>query len=780
MHIRYLVLVCLALLGSPYAVADSAAEKFAQLGTLLDTPTASRLASGAPGPGYWQQRADYVIEISLDDERQRLEGNETITYYNNSPHPLSYLWVQLDQNRFQPDSMANRSTTAPDFQRFPYKAMARMLENEQFEGGYDIQAVTDGDGKERQYTINGTMMRIDLQTPLAPGGREEIGIRWAYQIPNADLLRARAGYEYFEADGNYIYEIAQWFPRMAAYTDYEGWQNKQFLGAGEFALELGDYTVRITVPADHIVAATGELQNPEDVLSNEQLERWQRAQEVSGELEFIVTPEEAKRRESSKTKVMRTWQFKASNVRDFAWASSRKFIWDARTAANGDDEVLAMSFYPNEAEPLWSQYSTAAVVHAIEHYNRYTFQYPYPVSISVNGPVGGMEYPMITFNKPRPYADKTYWDLHQKSGDKTWERSKYGLISVIIHEVGHNYFPMIVNSDERQWTWMDEGLNTYLQYLTEQAWEEDFPSRRGPPEKITAYMTSERQVPIMTNSESVLQLGNNAYGKPATALNILRETVMGRELFDFAFREYAKRWQFKRPTPADFFRTMEDASAVDLDWFWRGWFYTTDHVDIALDDISRYQISSRNPEVEKPIERAKSEAREKTRSDQRNADMERLIERHPELRDFYNDRDEFAVTPYEVSEYEKLLRGLADWERALLETERDFYALSFSNQGGLVMPIPLRVTYADDSVDEIMLPAEIWRKNAEQVTRIIMSSKEITAIEVDPYREIADADRGNNHWPRKVEPTRFELFKQKEKPNPMRQGEKEAWEQPIR
>ncbi|MEP0202512.1 MAG: M1 family metallopeptidase [Halioglobus sp.] len=760
------------------ATASTGPEKFAQLGPLLDTPTETRLGSGAPGPQYWQQRADYNIEVTLDDERQRITGKQTITYSNKSPHTLSYIWLQLDQNRFRQDSDDVLTKTAPNFEKFPYRTMANLLERQDFEGGVDISDVEDASGNALPYVINKTMMRIDLPTPLKAGEQFVFSLAWQHNIVNAVAINARGGYEYFESDENYIYEIAQWYPRLAAYTDYQGWQNKQFLGNGEFTLELGDYDFAITVPADHVVAATGVLQNPEDVLSRKQLKRYNQAKK-SDELVFVVEPEEAKRNESSRTSVTKTWQFRAENVRDIAFASSRKFIWDAMTTQSGDNDVLAMSFYPNEAEPLWSQYSTASIVHTIDVYSRYTFEYPYPVSISVNGPVGGMEYPMITFNKPRPYADKTYWDVTQKGGDKTWERSKYGLISVIIHEVGHNYFPMIVNSDERQWTWMDEGLNTFLQFIAEQAWEEEYPSRRGEPAKIVEYMTSGKVVPIMTNSESLLQFGSNAYAKPATALNILRESIMGRELFDHAFREFAQRWMFKRPTPADFFRSMEDASAVDLDWFWRGWFYGTDYVDVAIDNVALYQIDTGNPDVEKAWQRADKDKLEPTLSEQRNEGAETLLDRQPDLKDFYNDFDEFSVTPYDYAQYEKYKKSLTDRERALLDADKNFYTVTFVNKGGLVTPLPLRITYSDKSTEELLIPAEIWRKNGEKVTKLFITEKEITGVDYDPYRSTADAVEADNSWPRKPKASRFKLFKETEKPNIMRRDDKESWEQPI-
>ncbi|MCA9713835.1 MAG: M1 family metallopeptidase, partial [Myxococcales bacterium] len=540
--------------------SDYRRDPFRQLEELLPTPTATRAASGAPGARYWQQRADYSIKVELDERAHRIRGRERITYANNSPDELAYLWLQLDANIFRPDSDAARTQPAPPMDQMSFESLEQLLARERFDGGVRIQRVA-ARGEALPYTIVKTMMRVELPRPLKPGKRLALDIDWSYAINDSAKVGGRTGYERFD-DGNDIFEIAQWFPRMVAYSDATGWQHKQFLGRGEFTLELGDYDVEITAPADHVVAATGELQNPRQVLSADQRARLERARR-SNKPVFIVTPKEARAAERTRAgaKRTKTWRFKAEDVRDFAFASSRKFIWDAMaTRVPGRaGPVLAMSLYPNEAEPLWSRYSTRAVAHTLTVYSRHTFPYPYPVAISVNGPVGGMEYPMICFNGPRPEDDGTYT-----------ERTKYGLISVVIHEVGHNFFPMIVNSDERQWTWMDEGLNTFLQFLAEQAWEPDYPSRRGEPRDIVGYMTSANQVPVMTNSESLLQFGNNAYAKPATALNILRETVLGRELFDYAFRVYARRWRFRRPMPADFFRTMEDASGVDLDWFWRG------------------------------------------------------------------------------------------------------------------------------------------------------------------------------------------------------------------
>ena len=744
-------------------------DKFRQLEETLPTPNEQRTASGAPGRAYWQQRADYDIKVELDDAHQRLTASETVTYYNNSPDTLSYLWLQLDQNIFDKASAANTTRVAPTFTvptpepqatpgepQISFSTIDRILAASVFEGGHHINAVRDARGNALRHTVVGTMMRVDLPQPLAPGQNTVFNVDWDYQINDAKRLGGRSGYEFFPADGNYIYEIAQWFPRMCAYYDVTGWQQKQFLGSGEFTLEFGNYRVRITAPDDHVVAATGVLQNPQEVLTPTQRQRLKQA-EASKTPVFVVTPQEAKANESSKPKGRKTWVFAADNVRDFAFASSRKFIWDAAGVNVEGNRVLAMSLYPNEGEPLWSKYSTHAIIHTLNVYSRHTFAYPYPVAQSINGPVGGMEYPMICFNGPRPLPDGTYP-----------ASTKYGLISVVIHEVGHNYFPMIVNSDERQWTWMDEGLNTFLQYLAEQEWETGYPSRRGEPKDIVAYMKSEDQVPIMTNSESVLQFGNNAYGKPATALNVLRETVLGRELFDYAFKEYARRWKFKRPTPADFFRTMEDASGVDLDWFWHGWFYTTEHADISIENVRLYRVDTRDPDVEKTARQREREAQPQTLSQQRNRELPKRVDEFPTLRDFYNTYDELVVTERDREEYRKFLAGLSEGERKLLQEGLNFYVVDLRNNGGLVMPVILELDYTDGTKEELRLPAEIWRYNNTEVSKMIVTKKEIASITLDPHLETADVDLANNSFPRRPARTLFQI--QGERPpaqNPM-------------
>ena len=771
-----IVTLTTTLLAQPYTTKPLPHDNFRQLEELLPTPNAQRTASGAPGHAYWQQRADYVIDATLDDTHQSLTGAATITYHNASPDALAYLWLQLDPNIFAHDS-DNRVTSgspratpgANPLDKFPYASLEALLLQESYDSDLKISAVTDAAGVALPHTVVKTMMRIDLPAPLAAGASITFKVSWSYLINNAKLLSLRCGYEYFEKDKNYLYEIAQWFPRMAAYNDTMGWQHKQYLGRGEFTLEFGDYLVRLTVPNDHIVSATGVLQNPEQVLTATQRARLKTAATAPQPV-FIVTPAEAKAAETGKPTGTKTWIFKAENVRDFAFASSRKFIWDAMGAphhASPDPKqpVMAMSFYPNEAEPLWSKYSTHAIIHTLDIYSKHTFAYPYAVAQSINGPIGGMEYPMICFNGPRPTEDGTYS-----------RATKYALISVIIHEVGHNYFPMIVNSDERQWTWMDEGLNSFVQTLAEQQWEKDYPSRRAEARDLVGYMTGEGQVPIMTNSESIAQLGPNAYGKPAVALTILRETILGRELFDHAFKTYAQRWAFKRPYPADFFRTMEDASGVDLDWFWRGWFYTNDHVDLSIDAVRAYTLDSRDPAIEKP--RAKQEKADRTRTpaQTRNASLPKRIDAYPELRDFYNDYDEATILPSDQKKYEELLKTLAkDKIRPeILKTKRNFYLIEFSNVGGLVMPIILKIDYTDGSTEELRIPAEIWRVDNAKAAKLIMTPKEIKALQIDPHEEIGDADVENNFWPRRAIKSRFQLFKEPIEASPMKELKDEA------
>ncbi|MFT4761152.1 MAG: hypothetical protein ACI9XO_001452 [Paraglaciecola sp.] len=741
-------------------------NKFRQLYQELPTPNVYRNAAGAPGHQYWQQKADYKINIELDDSNQRVYGEETITYINNSPDALEYLWVQLDQNMRAKDSDTYKIRQTKIKERMTLKELKTLVP--EFDGGFKLDFIKDMDGNDLNVALVKTMLRIDLQEPLKAGEQYKFQIKWWYNINDRTKIGGRSGYEYFEDEDNYLYTIAQFFPRMAVYTDNEGWQNKQFLGRGEFTLTFGDYEVDITVPADHVVAATGMIQNEEEVLSKEQQKRWENAQKSFDKPVFVITESEARKAEKSKASGKKTWKYKAKNVRDFAFSSSRKFIWDAMAVKQADGTVaIAASLYPKEGNPLWELYSTKAVAHTLKWYSHYTIPYPYPIAWSIHTDKIGMEYPMICFNGGRPEPDGTYT-----------KRTKYGLIGVIIHEVGHNYFPMIINSDERQWTWMDEGLNTFVQYLAQEQWERDYPQRRGPASLITNYMKGDKTkiAPIMTNSESIFQFGNNAYGKPATALNILRETILGRELFDYAFKRYCERWEFKHPSPADFFRTMEDASGVDLDWFWRGWFYGTDHVDIAINNVKWIQLDSKNPEVESIAKKKERDIQPTRIGETRNQEFiaQTQDEIDKDLRDFYTDYDPLDFNVLDKEEYQEYYNNLSSDEKSLLNSGRNFYELTFENIGGLVMPLIIEFEFLNGDKEVERIPAEIWRMNDTQVTKVFVFDQEVKQIMLDPFLETADVETGNNYYPPRQQMNRFELYKRnnRKRENPMQLDEK--------
>ncbi len=774
MKLAWFAAIAAVLLAAGPAIADANKQtkgnwddKFRQLEVDLPTPNTYRTASGAPGEAYWQQQADYVISATLDEVAKRITATGTITYRNNSPHALNYVWLQLDQNIFSQTSASRvtQTTAAPGVDTLGIASLRQLQSYAQTPHGYEIQSVTDGGGRALRYTINDTMMRVDLPRAVDPRQTVSLKIDWAYNITDHGLFGGRTGYEYFRDSDTYQFFVAHWFPRLVAYTDYTGWQHKQFLGSGEFTLEFGNYDVALTVPSDHVLTATGVLQNPNEVLSAVQRDRLAQARRTYDKPVYVVTPEEALANENEGVSSTRTWRWKATNVRDFAWASSRKFIWDAMAVDQPDGgDVLAQSLFPTEGDPLWSLYSTRAIAHTIDVYSEFSFPYPYPTAISVNTWVGGgMEYPMISFNGGRPVKD-------EKTGVKTYTRqARDGMIGVIIHEIGHNYVPMIINVDERQWTWMDEGLNSFLDYMAKKRWDENFPGRNGPSnilDGMTTYMMSEDQVPIMTNSESLKQFGNNAYGKPTAALTVLRETVMGRELFDFAFREFSQRWKFKRPTPADFFRTMEDASGVDLDWFWRGWFYTTDHVDIALNDVREYRLSTKNPDVEGELQRARrgdTNPPPVTVQENRDADIQTYMDKHPDARDFYSENDEFEPTNKDRNDYQSFVEGLKEpeksaFDRALRENPY-IYFIDFENVGGLVSPLPLRFTFEDGTTKDIMIPAEIWRGNNQKVSKVFVESRRVVSVELDARHQTADAVMTNNAFPQQSVPNRLDLFR---------------------
>ncbi len=746
-------------------------NKFEQLDQELPTPNQYRGIDGAPGPEYWQQQADYKIDCTLDTENQRLTGKETITYYNNSPNTLKYLWLQLDENEHRADadnqkfnpSSVNSVMSERDLQRLDPSAGREKL-------GCNIESVTSTTGSALKYTINKTMMRIDLPKPLKPGEKTSFNVAWNYYLTNRMTQGGRGGYEYFEDEDNYIFTITQWFPRMCVYGDADGWQNKQFTGRGEFALNFGDYDVKMTLPDDYMVASTGECQNYGSVLSAKEYKRYQASKNATEPMEIRTLEEANKNAASPKSKKTKTWHYKAKAVRDFAWGASRKFVWDAmhHTTTEGK-KVMCMSYYPKESYPIYSRYSTKAVEHTLRTYSQYSIPYPYPVAISVEA-ANGMEYPMICFNYGRADEDGTYT-----------ERAKKGAISVIIHEVGHNYFPMIINSDERKWTWMDEGINSFVQFLAESEFDNNYNSRRGPAHKITGYMGGDKDQlePIMTNSDNIVQFGNNAYGKPATGLNILRETIMGRELFDHAFKEYCERWAFKHPTPADLFRTMEDASGVDLDWFWKGWFYSIEATDISLDSVKWYKVDlENNPEKESrsyPV-KAKKPFDDIAKIRNKEMGMEFQVEKDTNLVDFYTHykpwETEDSVITYTTELYAE---QFSNKEKQKKFGNANYYELHFSNKGGLVMPVIIEWTFKDGTKEMETIPVEIWRKNENNFTKVFVKNKEVDAIIIDPYKQTADVDESNNNWPVKQLPSRFQVFKKhkaEKQMNPMQKAKK--------
>lgn len=712
--------------------------KFEQMDNMLPTPNQYRTGSGEPGPAYWQQKADYKIKVELDDENQRITGSEVVTYYNNSPSALRYLWIQLDQNVRAEDNFGSQTGTAAlpaTISQIGTTQAQRALGDSGFDGGFKLMSVKDSKGNDLTYLVNKTMMKITLPTPLKSGDNFSFNIDWWYNVNDRATLGGRSGYEYFKEDGNYLYTIAQFFPRMAVYDDFNGWQNKQFMGSGEFALAFGDYEVEITVPADHIVASTGMLQNPKDVLTRQEQNRFDRAKKSYDKPVIIVTQAEAEAKEKKRANGKSTWVYHAENVRDFAFASSRKFIWDAQAVKVGENTPLAMSYYPKEGNPLWERESTKAVVNTLVNYSEMTIDYPYPVAISVHAASIGMEYPMICFNFGRPRPDGSYDDF-----------IKTRMVYVIVHEVGHNFFPMIINSDERQWAWMDEGLDSFLEYLTMKKYYPDLPYNSNSPEAIVPYMKGSKDFmrPIMTNPEQSLQLGPEAYSKPSAALVVLREQVMGPELFDQAFKEYARRWAFKHPKPADFFRTMEDASAVDLDWFWKGWFYSTDNVDIEVADVKWFKVAGEQKGLETQVKAQSGNLGEKAGENDDNP--------------FYGQPQEFKLTDSNVGgEYRSEVDNEAIRERF---AGKNVYQITFKNNGGLITPLVIEWTYKDGSKEIENIPAEIWRKNESQVTKLFVKEKEVDSVVFDPFKQLADVDMENNVFPNKNKrDSRFDKFK---------------------
>lgn len=760
-------------------------NRFEQLGTILPTPNEYRTASGAPGPKYWQQRCDYDITCELDEPNRRLTGKETITYFNNSPDVLSYIWLQLDENEhsttnnsgYQSSNFMPKTISEADIQRFSGK----MDKNKEY--GFNITRVADVTGKLLPHTINKTMMRVELPTALKPGQQFIFRVDWNYNIIERTKYGGRGGYENFAEDGNDLFTMSQWYPRLCVYSDNQGWQNHQFVGTGEFTLTFGNFKVAMTVPADHIIMSTGQGQNYASVLSPKELQRWNAAQ-TAKEVVEIVTLDEATAKEKTKATAKKTWIFKADMVRDFAWGSSRKFIWDAMPTMVSGKKVMCMSAYGKEAYALYRKYSTKAVAHTIKTYSKFTIPYPYPTAQSIEA-ANGMEYPMICFNFGRCEKD----DNGNYSANSTYsEGTKNGMLGVVIHEVGHNFFPMIINSDERQWSWMDEGLNSFVEYLTEELWDNKFPVGKGPAYKIVDYMKlpKDQLEPIMSNSENIIQFGPNAYSKPATGLNILRETIMGRELFDYSFREYARRWAFKHPTPADLFRTMEDASAEDLDWYWRGWFYGTEPCDISLDTVKWSNLNtdvSNKPAipnaantVKVPVAKPQLNSFDDISKIRNRADKNIIFETDADetLRDFYWRYDrglaKIDSTPFEITRPAMAIDTFTEAQRYNIAGSKNMYELTFSNKGGLVMPIIIEWTFKDGTKEVEKIGVNIWRKNENKVTKAFMKDKEVASIQIDPMRETADINTNNNSWPKFTEPSKFQLFKARGGGNPRGAG----------
>ncbi|CAM2794146.1 M1 family metallopeptidase [Flavobacterium frigoris] len=713
-------------------------NKFSQMYDLLATPNMFRNAAGAPGPAYYQQQADYKIDIELDDKNAKLSGSETVTYYNNSPDNLDYLWVQLDQNQAAKDSESPLAESERITQTFPASGFADKFLKKDLDRGFNIEYVKDVKGALMTYTINHTMMRIDLASPLKPGTSISFSVKWWYNINDYQKEGGRSGYELFEKEGNKIYVIAQFYPRMAVYNDVEGWQNMQFWGSGEFAVPFGNFDVNITVPADHVMEATGELMNRSEVFTPAQVKRYELAQKTFDKPVVIVTQAEAEAAEKGFSDKKKTWKFSAKNVRDFGIATSRKFILDAMAVQLSNSTTMAVSIYPKEANPLWGETSTVTVAHTLKSYSSHTFDYPYPKAVSVSAEDQGMEYPMICWNFGRPDENGV-----------TSEQIKNGMMGVVIHEVGHNFFPMIVNSDERQWTWMDEGLNSFMEFMAEQELGTNFPSRRGPAKNIVPYMSGDQNFlePIMSNSETIIQFGNNAYGKPATGLNILRETIMGRELFDYAFKVYANRWKFKHPTPEDFFRTMEDASAVDLDWFFRGWFYSTDFVDIGIKEVKQYYVS----------ETATKELKDaKVRKGRFGLDKGPFVYLVAENNAELKPNQKKALKIEDVKLLSDYVSTLTAEEKGSLKSPKYFYEVEFNKPGGMIMPILVEITYEDGTIENFKYPAQIWRKNNESAKKVYATEKAIKKIQIDPKLETADIDVTNNTWPKGEVKSKFD------------------------
>lgn len=674
---------------------------FNQMYDLLPTPNVYRTAAGAPGHAYYQQQVDYDMNLVLDDVKNILTGEETITYHNNSPDVLGYLWLSMDQNLRKKDSPYHLfMQQGKPANTISGEEFGRTFMEANFDGGFNILTVNTVDNKDLNYFENGTMMRVIPTNPIKPGEKFVFKVKWSYNIPNYFLVNDRNGFEPHE--GGNIYAMAQFYPRLAVYNDVEGWQNMPYWNRSEYTLEFGNFKANITVPADHLMNATGVLTNMKEILTNEQYNRYQKAKTTFDQPVMIVTEEETAQRmtkgSGGKTK---TWKFEAENVRDFAWVSSRTYMWDAMAVKVGDKTPMAESIYPKEGGNLWKDLSTKVVAHTLKVYSRFTFDYPYPKAVSASVQWQGMEYPMICFNGGRANADGSY--------DKNMGNN---LVGLIIHEVGHNFFPMIVNSDERQWTWQDESINTFVENIAESEWSLDFPVRRFRADQIVNYMKKpqEEQMPIMTQGDLLTDFGNEGYSKSSVGLHILRNTILGPENFDYAFKTYAQRWMFKHPTPADFFRTMDDASGTDLDWFFRTWYFTTEVVDLGIKNVVQLYPSLTGGMTGEAI----GFSTEKESGD---------IYQSASITDFLKENPNLEV-----------------------QKPKYFYEVEFERIGGMPMPLLVSFNFTDGSSQEIRYPVEVWRFPHRPLKKMYGFEKELKSIQIDKDLETADVNVENNFW----------------------------------
>lgn len=730
------------------------ADPFAQIDALLPSPTEARLPSGAPGPAYWQQKVSYKLDLTIDEDHKMLRGKEHVRYENKSPHTLTFLWLQLESNSFAPFSDGALSKTWKDTGEVTVLDFRRLLMANEFDGSTRILGIKDAAGGALTYTTNKGMMKVDLPQPLKAGETFEFDLAWEYLINDTKLVPGRSGNEVLD-DGNAIFGMAHCYPRLCAYTDYGSWRLKQPIRYGEFTLEFGDFEVSVTVPADHIVGATGALQNPDDVLSANIKTRLTQSDTAASPV-LIVTKDDAEAaRKNKSAKETKTWKFAVKNVRDFAFTSSRAFVWDAWGVKLGDRTVRCQALYPREGMPLWDKYATHSVAQAVEVYSEVTgIPYPWPHATAVLGahPSGGMEYPMISFNSPRPEKDGTYT-----------ERTKKGVIRVIIHETGHNWFPMIVNSDERHWMWLDEGFNSFVQGFAERRWKDDPLIPTAQPRLAVEYLTSEAHQPLMIQPDNIQNIPQNAYFKTSVGLTMLRETILGRKLFDVAFKEYCRRWAFKRAEPADFFRTMEDASGMDLDWFWRGWFFSTATSDVELVSVSRRKLNDGDPAKDGERHKASEAKLPKSLTQERDAGDPRRIDKFPTLKDFYDDFDPHAPTEKKQDEFKKFLERLTPDEKESLKFDKPVYEVKVRNNGKLPMPLILQLEFDDKTTELRRYPAEIWRLANGELSTLLISAKPVISVTVDPYNETADTNFSNNRFPRLIDQTDLQLTKPPEK-----------------